>query len=85
VKNESLTHAPIRYIGTSVSVKPAPVAVFHVAPRAPASVAPIAVSPKKTVVQSLDPEFEESLKRKVTEQPKFPKELDSLIEDLKSY
>ncbi len=70
-------HAPIRYVGTSWR----PVT----APRTPASVAPIALTPKKMVQRTLDPEFEDSLKRKVVEQPKYPKELNSLIEDLKSY
>ncbi|MES2527645.1 MAG: hypothetical protein V4598_11185 [Bdellovibrionota bacterium] len=77
VKKEAMNDAPIRYIGTSW--KP------FVAPRRPASVAPMAISPKKSAPQTLDPEFGDSLKRKVSEQPKFPKELDSLIEDLKSY
>jgi hypothetical protein len=81
VKKESFSHAPIRYFGSRIGQKPAPVAI----PRAPASVAPISISPQKTASKPLDPEFEESLKRKVTEQPKFPKELNSLIEDLKSY
>lgn len=79
-KVEKLEHAPIRYIGTNWK----PVA----APRAPASVAPRVLRPlvpTKTVPLSLNPEFEDSLKRKVSEQPKYPKELDSLIEDLKSY
>ncbi len=76
-KSHSLEHAPIRYVGTSWK----PVA----APRAPASVAPMAIRVQKTVARSLDPEFEDSLKRKVDQQPKYPKELDSLIEDLKSY
>jgi hypothetical protein len=43
------------------------------------------LTPKKTVARSLDPEFEDSLKSKFSEQPKYPKELNSLIEDLKSY
>lgn len=73
-----LTHAPIRYIGTAW--KP-----LKSVPRSPASVAPTSIAPKKVVETDLHPEFEESLKRKVSEQPKFPKELNSLIEDLKSY
>lgn len=76
-KPSPLAHAPIRYIGTSW--KPLS------APRAPASVAPAAFTPKKYAPKTLDPEFEDSLKRKVSEQPKYPKELNSLIEDLKSY
>jgi hypothetical protein len=77
VKREVLGDAPIRYVGTSW--KP------FVAPRRPASIAPIVQPLKKITPQDLDPEFEDSLKRKVSEQPKFPKELNSLIEDLKSY
>lgn len=80
-KSHSLEHAPIRYIGMSWKPVTAPVVI----PRAPASVAPKAFAPAKSAPISLDPEFEGSLKRKVTDQPKFPKELDSLIEDLKSY
>jgi hypothetical protein len=77
----TLGHAPIRYFGMSWKPAPAP----FVAPRAPASVAPMALTPKKGGIGDLLPEFEDSLKRKASEQPKFPKELDSLIEDLKSY
>ncbi len=77
VKIESVGTAPIRYFGTSW--KP------FVAPRRPASIAPMAPTPKKSAPQELDPEFGDSLKRKSSEQPKFPKELDALIEDLKSY
>ncbi len=76
-KTVNLGHAPIRYFGTSW--KPVE------APRMPASIAPVVPAPKKIAPQTLDPEFEDSLKRKVLEQPKFTKELDSLIQDLKSY
>lgn len=81
VKSPAQSHASIRYFGTALKSawKPA------VAPRGPASVAPIVVTPAKFVPKSLDPEFGDSLKRKVSEQPKYPKELNSLIEDLKSY
>lgn len=71
------SHAPIRYIGTSW--KP----VTSV--RMPASYAPKAAMPITLAPKKLDAEFEDSLKRKAFEQPKYPKELNSLIEDLKSY
>ncbi len=77
VKAPAAAHAPIRYIGTAWR----PMA----APRSPASVAPMNVTPAKTIPKALDPEFADSLKRKSFEQPKYPKELNSLIEDLKSY
>lgn len=76
-KAPAAAHAPIRYIGTAWK----PIA----APRRPASVAPMVVVPAKSIPKGLDPEFGDSLKRKALEQPKYPKELNSLIEDLKSY
>ena len=76
-KAPETAHAPIRYIGTAWK----PIA----APRTPASVAPMSTAPAKYIPKGLDPEFGDSLKSKVLEQPKYPKELNSLIEDLKSY
>lgn len=76
-KTPAAAHAPIRYIGTTWR----PMA----APRSPASVAPMVPATAKTIPKGLDPEFGDSLKRKTFEQPKYPKELNSLIEDLKSY
>lgn len=77
-KSRVLTAAPIRYYGIAPESQ-----VF--APRRPASVVPFVNMPKKAVDSTLNPEFEESLKKKSFEQPKYPKELNSLIEDLKSY
>ena len=76
-KSMAPSHAPIRYIGTSWK----PVSGV----RMPASYAPRAAMPIPVAPKKLDPEFEDSLKRKSFEQPKYPKELNSLIEDLKSY
>lgn len=81
MKSPVASHASIRYFGVALKPTWKPVA----APRSPASVAPIVVTPAKYVPKTLDPEFGDSLKRKVSEQPKYPKELNSLIEDLKSY
>jgi len=55
--------------------------------RKPASVQQIApVIPKVTTpILKNDPEFTSSLKKHASEQPKFSKELENLIEDLKSY
>lgn len=77
--------AKIRYFGVMAAPVKTTWTPVKTAPRTPASVGPSYLAPKKTVAKDLSPEFEESLKRKVSEQPKFPKELNSLIEDLKSY
>lgn len=81
---------PIRFYGTSYKamepylapkIEPVP------APRQPASVQNVTPEISKKAVQSLanDPEFAGSLKKHSAEQPKYSKELDSLIHDLKSY
>ncbi len=59
-----------------------------VAPRAPASLQPMQVTPAPKMPAedfNLDNEFDSSLKNQVQQQPKYSKELDSLIQDLKSY
>ena len=79
--NPELTTAPITFYGTSWNEAVAPITV-----RSPASVAPAQVMPKKPVsTLNLDPEFTESLKKETAKQPKFSKELEGLIQDLKSY
>lgn len=57
------------------------------APREPASVAPIAQekAPATGSEMKMDSEFLQSLKRHEEEQPRNPKELQSLIDELKSY
>lgn len=80
-----LTPVPIKIYGLSwtTSVK-APV---KEAPRAPASVQVMnPVMPQKIApTMKNDHEFTESLKSHSTQQPKYSKELESLIHDLKSY
>lgn len=57
------------------------------APRAPASIQVVAPTmPKITApTMRIDHEFTESLKTHTTQQPKYSKELEALIQDLKSY
>lgn len=78
------TPVPIKIYGTSY--KPAePVIAPSI--RTPASVpAPAVNMPKKaTPAFENDPEFGSSLKKHADEQPKYSKELESLIHELKSY
>ena len=89
--------APIRFFGTSWKqavpevAMTAPVEMKKAveAPRAPASVQPMVVAAPAVQKASddlgKDEEFSLSLKRQATEQPKHTKELESLINDLKSY
>lgn len=79
----------VRFYGTNVQ-EAAPVVVSAVVPesRKPASVQPIQqpqVAVQKVENLSLDEEFGSSLKKEIQEQPKHSSELDSLINDLKSY
>jgi len=56
--------------------------------RVPASVAPVSSNPKQLApdLEKLnDPSFTESFKKHQKEQPKYSKELESLIHDLKSF
>ena len=76
-----LTPAPITFYGTSWDKVTPP----H-SERTPASIAPAPVVPRKIETPlNLDHEFTQSLKRETTDQPKFSKELEGLIKDLKSY
>lgn len=78
---------PVRYFGfelQSVEV----VAPQKFVPRQPASViknTPVPVPFSSGMNHSVDQEFADSLKKQVIEQPKHSKELESLIQDLKSY
>ena len=77
---------PIRFYGTNFKATEPYVAPVE-APRAPASVKPMApeMTKKSATNVQIDPEFAESLKKHSVDQPKYSKELDSLIHDLKSY
>lgn len=77
-----LTTAPIRFYGMGNAP------VIQETSRLPASVnyfiAPAA--PKKVGSElNIDPEFSESLRMEKASQPKYSKELENLIQDLKSY
>ena len=85
-KTQDFSPVPIRIYGTTY--QPATPFVAPVeTPRAPASVpAFVPTMPKKTAaIPEMDQEFADSLKKQQAEQPKYSKELDSLIHDLKSY
>jgi hypothetical protein len=72
---------PIKFYGTSWKK------TETVAPRSPASIQVIAPTIPKFTAPSLknDPEFTDSLKNHTTQQPKYSKELENLINDLRSY
>ncbi len=74
VKSLPVSEAQINYYGVTPAT-----------PRAPASTIAIDHLPTPMATKVIDTEFEDSLKRKSFEQPKYPKELSTLIEDLKSY
>lgn len=74
-KKASLGDAPIRFYGMKPVEKK----------RQPASVMPQKIAAPEPQSVKIDPEFYRSLKKEVAEQPKHPKELQSLIEDLRSY
>jgi hypothetical protein len=78
-KRSDLAHAPIRFYGVATNEKAAAV------PRKPASIARPEVTRSTSSDLNLDPEFSQSLKKEVTQQPKYSKELESLIKDLKSF
>lgn len=77
---------PIRFYGTSYQKTERYVAPAQ-APRQPASVQSVTPETTKKSGQTtvLDPEFGNSLKKHTAEQPKYSKELEKLIDDLKSY
>lgn len=92
-KKWSLTPAPIRFYGMEQAAPasvPAPVAAVAapVAPRLPASVMinTSVAAPKKVGSDlNIDAEFSNSLRQEQATQPKHSKELENLIQDLKSY
>jgi hypothetical protein len=81
-QNVDAAPVPIKIYGTSWK-KTEPLEV----PRAPASVQVVAPTMPKFTAPTMknDHEFTESLKEKATQQPKYSKELETLIQDLKSY
>lgn len=81
-KKTSPAPVPIRIYGSSWQ-KPQTIEV----PRKPASVSILVPSAPKNTYDALgsDTAFTESLKKHSNEQPKYSKELENLIEDLKSY
>lgn len=80
------TPVPIRFFGTNYQ-KAEPYMAPVEAPRAPASVQSVTPEmPKKSPQTNvLNQEFSDSLKKHTAEQPKYSKELEKLIDDLKSY
>lgn len=82
VQKSNLTPVPIKIYGTSWKKTEA-----FTAPRAPASIQAVAPNLPKIVAPKVenDPEFENSLKKQASKQPKYSKELENLIDDLKSY
>ncbi len=82
VRTPKLSPVPIKIYGTSWKKTEA-----FTAPRAPASIQSVAPNLPKIVAPKLenDPEFENSLKKQASKQPKYSKELEKLIDDLKSY
>lgn len=86
VQTFKLTTAPIRFYGVDQATPVMQTA--PVAPRLPASVAPVVThaAPKKVGSDlNVDADFSESLRFEKANQPKHSKELENLIQDLKSY
>ena len=81
-KKHQASHAPIRFFGVTMAPQAAPILV---APRAPASIGRVVLAQKTASMWKIDQEFGDTLKKEVAAQPKHSKELDSLIEELKSY
>jgi hypothetical protein len=81
-KKLRVTPVPIKIYGTAWKKTEA-----AVRPRTPASIQVTPPSVQKTVpaAAQMDNEFGDSLKKQETEQPKYSKELQSLIDELKSY
>ena len=82
MKKSDETPVPIKIYGSAF-----PKTEAEIAPRQPASIQIVAPSVPKMAAPDLanDPEFSDSLKKHETQQPKFSKELQTLIDDLKSY
>ncbi|MBA2405420.1 MAG: hypothetical protein H0V66_11660 [Bdellovibrionales bacterium] len=81
-KKQPATAVPIRFYGMNL----APVAV--ISPRQPASVKPLnvrAVPQKVGSELNIDTSFADSLRIEKASQPNHPKDLERLIQDLKSY
>jgi hypothetical protein len=81
---QTISHAPIKFYG--IPAAPTPVEVEQ--PRKPASLKPLSIPavPKKVGSQlNMDDEFDQTLRKEQAQQPKYSKELESLIQDLKSY
>ena len=80
------TPVPIRIYGTSFQ-KTEPYVAPAAAPRQPASIQSVGPETSKKLPQTgvLNQEFGDSLKKHTAEQPKYSKELEKLIDDLKSY
>lgn len=84
-----------KVLSESSDKSPVPIKIYglgwkepaHAAPRQPASIpSKVSVSPKTSVSDlKTDQEFQDSLKSHSAQQPKYSKELENLIEDLKSY
>lgn len=89
-KPVEVSAVPVRVYGLIPLTAPVATkkAEIKVEQRTPASIQPQAAQPKAMESQTtlnLDQEFAESLKKQAEEQPKYSKEVDSLIQDLKSY
>jgi hypothetical protein len=85
-----------KVVGKKIEAAPVPIKIYGTSwkntapietPRAPASIQVVAPNKPKIMAPALenDREFTESLKTHHSQQPKFSKELESLIQDLKSY
>ena len=89
-KDDTVTAAPIKFYGMS-STEEAPVVQVQVpvaeVPRQPASIQPAPAKVPQEAIEAVrnDHEFEYSLKTHSSDQPKYTKELDNLIQDLTSY
>lgn len=85
-KKVDATPVPIHFYGTNFQVAE-PVTPYVKTPREPASVQVSLPKHTQNLAPKLDvdQEFAESLKKHAVEQPKYSKELNSLINDLKSY
>lgn len=80
-----LTNAPISFFGLQPAVEPKQ-QTEHV--RHPASFMPLSAPQTAKKIGSdlnIDAEFSDSLRQETVQQPKYSKELENLIQDLKSY
>ena len=82
VSKQLSTVVPVRFYGVTQ------MEVVKITPREPASVKPLKtpVMPQKIGADlNIDSEFSDSLRSSKASQPNYPKDLDNLIQDLKSY